>query len=121
MIGLVERILDVEHGRNGAACVLAVLDRHGAVVALGHHLQGQAVLRRQPHPHQAETNGAKNRRDDQRDARIDAAFADDAVIVHGLGGGRRGHPVSMCGAGNKKERDRVDPLFVIPTKNMNCR
>ena len=46
MIRLVERIIDVEHRRDGAAGLLAVLDGHRAVVALGHDLQGQAVLRR---------------------------------------------------------------------------
>ncbi len=88
MIGLLDRILDIERRRDGAAHLLAILDGHRAVFALGHDLQRQAVLGRQADAHKAEADGAKDRRDDQRDARIDAAFADDAVIVHGIGGSR---------------------------------
>ena len=121
MIGLLDRILDVERRRDGAAHFLAVLDRHGAVVALGHDLQREAVLRQQADAHKPEADGAKHRRDDQRDARIDSAFADDAVIVQGFGGSRFAHQFPRRRAGNKKERDRVDPLFVISTKNLRWR
>ena len=50
-------------------------------------------------------------------ARIDAALADDAVVADVRLASCR-HLVSASGPGNKKERDRVDPLFVIPTKNL---
>ena len=55
MIRLVDRIFDIEDRRNGPADLLAILDGHGAVLALGHDLQRQAVLPGQPHAHQAET------------------------------------------------------------------
>ncbi len=44
MIGLLDRIGHVERRRNRAADLFAILDGHGAVVALGHDLQRQAVL-----------------------------------------------------------------------------
>ena len=97
MIGLLDRILDVEHRRDGTAHFLAILDGHRAVVALGHDLQRQAVLRREADAHEAKADGAKHRRNDQRDARIDAAFADDAVIACGFGGGRRSSILQACG------------------------
>ena len=116
MIGLVDRILDVERRRHRAADLLAILDGHGAVVALGHDLQRQSVLAGQPHADEAKAHAAQHRRDDRSDARIDAALADDAVVSDCVACACR-HQFSD-GPGNKKERDRVDPLFVIPTKNL---
>ena len=57
-------------------------------VALRHDLQRQAVLARQPDPHQTEAERRKHRFDDQRHPRIDAALANDARLVEraGLGG-----------------------------------
>src|ERR1700752_2068544 len=86
VIGLLDWILDIERRRHGTTYFLAVLDRHGAVLALGHDLKRQAILRQETAPHEAEPDGAKDRRDNQRDARIDAALADDAIIVQGFSG-----------------------------------
>ena len=41
MIGLVDRIVDVEHRRDRAADLFAILDRHRAVWPLGHDLHRQ--------------------------------------------------------------------------------
>ena len=80
MIRLFDRILDVESRRQSATRLLAVLDGHGAVLALRHDLQRQAVLAREAHPHQPETQRLQDRRDDRRDARVDAALADETVV-----------------------------------------
>ena len=81
MIRLVDRILNVEHGRDGHRDPLAILDRHGAVLTLAHDLQRQSVLARKMNPHEAEADATQHRLHDQRDARIDAALADDAIVT----------------------------------------
>ena len=64
MISLLDRIVDIKNRRNRAAYFLAVLDGHGAVVALDHDLQRQTVLTRQTHAHEPEARGAQHRRND---------------------------------------------------------
>jgi hypothetical protein len=118
MVGLVDQVFDVERRRDRAAQLLAIGHRHGAVLALSHDLQRQPVLAGKPNPHEAKTHRAQQRPDQRGDARLDAAFADQAVIVLCRGAFFVGHEVSDGVAGNKKERDRRDPLFVIATKNL---
>ena len=117
MIRLFDRIIDIESRRNRAAHLFAILDGHGAVFAFGHDLQRQPVLARQADANEAEADRAKDGLNDQGDAGVDAGLANDAVVAC-LFDCVFGHWFSRRSAGNKKERDRVDPLFVIPTKNL---
>jgi hypothetical protein len=117
MIGDLDGIVDIERRRDRLADGFAALDIHGSVRLLGHDLQRQPALPRKANANEAEADRAKDGLNDQGDAGVDAGLADDAVVAC-LFDCVFGHRISRRSAGNKKERDRVDPLFVIPTKNL---
>ncbi|MCY1236725.1 hypothetical protein D9M72_493970 [compost metagenome] len=81
MIRLVDRIFHIEHRRNGLGDLFAVFDGHGAVVALGHDLQRQAVLAGHAHAHQAVTHRHDDRLDDVGDALVETGFGDQARFI----------------------------------------
>ena len=85
MIGAVDRVFNIEDRRDHPAQRLAILDGHRSVGALGHHLQGRAVLTGQAHTHQPEAFGIEHRLDQHGDTGIDPGLGDQARFVFGYG------------------------------------
>src|SRR5690606_6839173 len=114
MISAIDRIVDIERGRNCAAHFLAILDAHRSVEPLRHDLQRQPILPRQANPHKAEAQGTQYRFDDRRNTRFHTRLADDALFAAVTIADFRhlASCVLLAGStdGNKKERDRKDPL-----------
>src|SRR5262249_26038326 len=81
MIFAVDRILDVEHGREILAQTLAIGDGKAAVLVLGHDLQRAAIVLRDLHADQRIAEVVGDRLDDPRDARLEAGFLDVAFFV----------------------------------------
>ena len=81
MIRLIDRIFHIQNRRNGRGDLFAVLDGHGAVVALGHDLKRQAVQIEEAHAHEAKAHAHKDGLDDGGDALIKAGFDDQPGFV----------------------------------------
>ncbi len=80
-VGLLDRIVDVEHRRQRPRDILAILDAHRAVGALGHDLHRAAGLRGDAHAHQAEAEVGEHRLGQHADAGGDAGVDDQARLV----------------------------------------
>ena len=88
-VGAVHRIGGVEHRRQGARADLAVLDRHGAVGLLGHHLHGAAVGAGHAHAHQPIAEALDDGLDDGGDPGAQARLDDQARLGARCGFSRR--------------------------------
>ncbi len=81
IVGAGDRVLDVEHRRDGAARRLAFVDAEGSVGALGHDLQGRRAAAGDLHPHQAEAETLQHRADDGGDARRRPGLGHETRLV----------------------------------------
>ena len=81
MVGAVDRILDVEHRRQGTGQIGAIVDIHLAARALRHHLDGAALAPADPHADQIQAEVGGHRLGDRGDARGKPGLAHDARIL----------------------------------------
>ena len=88
-VGAVDRLVDVENRRQSPRNGLAVLDRHAAVRALRHDLDGGAVSGRNLNPYKAIAELFDDRLGDMGDARADAGL-DNQPGLGRVRGGLRG-------------------------------
>src|SRR5271166_852217 len=80
-IGLGHDVLDVEYRRERRAGPLAVVNRHRAVWPLGHDLHRRPGGRRDPDPHEPQSEVAQHRRGDASDAQSEPTVLDEARLV----------------------------------------
>ena len=93
-IGAVHRIGSIKHRRQRARTNLAVVDGHGAVRPLGHHLHGAAVGAGDAHAHQPIAQAFKHRLDDGRDPGAQSRFDNQARLGGRCGVAQIVHPLS---------------------------
>ena len=74
MVGDADVIIDIEHGRQSAADLLAIIHIHAAIGPFGHDLHGAAVLRRDFDAHQPEADAFNGRFHHARHTGGDAGF-----------------------------------------------
>ena len=102
---------DIEFGRKRLARRFAVADGHGPVGALGHDLQGLAVLRQQPDAHQPQAELLQHGTGDRGDARGDAGLGNETRLVersvNDVGVLRQALPLQAPICSGPKEKERV--------------
>ena len=118
MIRLVDRILDVENGRDGHRYGFATFDIHCAVGAFCHDLQRHSVLVHHTHANQLEIHRDEHGLDNICDTTVKARLSDDPCFAefrlrHVFG---QSFYSRLAVIANKKERVLPGPPFICRSR-----
>ena len=99
MIGVLERVLDIQRGADRGRDLGAVLDVDAALGAVGHDLQRGGLAALQADAHEFEAHALDHRLDDLGQAPVDGGLGDEVghcpilKMKNGPSGGPCKHPV----------------------------